>query len=253
VPEKKHSEVKEETTPRPSDWRQALPFMNRNPLHQNQQQVRQQPQIPFIPGIPPMGMHFQQDQMAHQAAGPLQQYRQRSFIQQSSQLYKNMCEQVASMHEAFKQVLQKDPNSTSVFVDDANRPQPSTQQFHNQNQQQQPFDFAPPRSQGDGPWQDGNVEAGRQAAGQPKKSQLSAWREAKMHAALEQYFNAAATTQAAAAMAQAVTVNGQHLAPQGNRNQHFVHHQQVTPQKQQQQQMFSSSEAATPNSVFNES
>ena len=207
--------------------------------------VRQQAsQLPFIPGMPPM--HFQQDhQMAHHAAGPLQQYRQRSFIQQSSQLYKNMCEQVASMHEAFKQVLQKDPNSSSVFVDEANRPQQSSQY-------QQPFDFAPPRSQGDGPWQDGGQE-GRPSAGQPKKSQLSAWREAKMHAALEQYFNAAATTQAAAAMAQAVTVNGQHLASgQGNRN--FVHHQQVTPQKQHPQQMFSNNgEAATPNSVFNES
>jgi len=241
VPEKKH-EVKEETTPRPSDWRQALPFMNRNPLHQNQQQVRQQAaQLPFIPGMPPL-QHFQPDhQMSHHAAGPLQQYRQRSFIQQSSQLYKNMCEQVASMHEAFKQVLQKDPNSSSVFVDDTNRPQ--QQQQSSQQFQQPQFDFQqPPRSQGDGPWQDGE---GRPSAGQPKKSQLSAWREAKMHAALEQYFNAAATTQAAAAMAQAVTVNGQHIAS-GNRS--FVHHHQ----QQHQQQMFGG-EAATPDSVFNES
>ena len=202
--------------------------MNRNPLHQSQQPVRQPAAaLPFIPEIAIPPMHFRQNAMA--AADPLQQYRQRSFIQQNSQLYKNMCEQVASMHEAFKQVLQKDPNSSSMFVDDANnRP----------NMQQQPgvFDFTPPRSQGDGPWQDGNVDP--RPNGQPKKSQLSAWREAKMHAVLEQYFNAAATTQAAGAMAQAVTVNGQHLAG-ALRNQHFPNVQaaqhQATPQNQHPQ------------------
>ena len=79
-----------------------------------------------------------------------------------------------------------------------------------------------------------------------------------MHAVLEQYFNAAATTQAAGAMAQAVTVNGQHLAG-ALRNQHFPNVQaaqhQATSQNQHPQ-MFNSTNAqysnsdATPNSVF---
>jgi len=128
--------------------------------------------------------------------GPLQQYRHRSLIQQSSALYEKMCKHVANVQEAFRQALYVDQENSSLYLDNNNGHVSATNND---------FDMLQYNSSGDGVWQPETNVPGYSVQA-PRKSQFSIWRESKMNQVVQQYM-ASAQTLSSQAMASTPLAN----------------------------------------------